>query len=252
MSTQKPNAPAGANVVASADLVIDPRVIGEPGDPPRPSGIVPLERLGLVVSVAVHLILVVWIVGLLGSTEKFSQDEAIPITLVPAEAAPAVPPSAPKATGEAKAPAPPQRLSDVATPSPAEAAADIKPVDGPTPDKDRDDGRSDRFAAFGMANDGRPTTLTNDELNALRAKAKRCWRIPTGWTEPRQVSVTVRFRLNRDGTLNGKPAVVEFPATELGKAAADDAIRAVLQCSPFDLPVDKYEEWKDIQLRFEP
>ena len=81
---------------------------------------------------------------------------------------------------------------------------------------------------------------------------ERCWTPPAGWTERRQVSVLVRFLLHRDGTLNGSPAVIEFHASLLGKAAADEAIRAVLQCGPYLLPADKHDQWKDVQLRFEP
>jgi hypothetical protein len=106
--------------------------------------------------------------------------------------------------------------------------------------------------SLGMAADSRPTTLSRDELDSVGAQAKRCWNIPAGWTRPQQVSVTIRFQLNPDGTLRGAPSVVAFPASALGKAAADSAIRAVAECGPFKLPADKYDEWKDIQLSFEP
>ena len=103
-----------------------------------------------------------------------------------------------------------------------------------------------------MAGDSRPTTLSREELGAVKKQAKRCWKIPAGWSEPRQVSVTIRFELNRDGTLKGSPSVVAFPASEMGKTAALNAIRAVAECAPFKLPPEKYDEWNDIQLRFEP
>ena len=66
------------------------------------------------------------------------------------------------------------------------------------------------------------------------------------------MSVTVRFRLKRDGTVDGTPVVVEFPATPLGMAAAKDAIHAIPQCGPYHLPADKYAEWNDVQMRFTP
>jgi hypothetical protein len=64
--------------------------------------------------------------------------------------------------------------------------------------------------------------------------------------------VTIRFQLNPDGSLKGSPSVVAFPASQLGKEAATNAVRAVAQCGPFKLPADKYDQWNDIQLRFEP
>jgi hypothetical protein len=94
--------------------------------------------------------------------------------------------------------------------------------------------------------------MTQEEQNALSAQVQRCWNIPKGWKDPRQVSVTIRFRLNRDGTLNGKPDIVEFPASPLGKASADNAVIAVGQCAPYHLPPDKYAQWNDVQLRFTP
>ena len=111
---------------------------------------------------------------------------------------------------------------------------------------------SDLLASLGMEAFSRSTTLSQGELDAVKAQAKRCWKMPAGWTEPRPVSVTVRFQLNVDGTLNGSPTVVAFPASELGKEAALNAIRAVAECGPFKLPADKYDQWNDIQLRFEP
>jgi hypothetical protein len=141
-----------------------------------------------------------------------------------------------------------------APPSPAKADGETKSADVPSPRdaKDAKDAESDLLASIGIAMYSRPTTLAKDEFAAVKAQAMRCWDIPAGWTEPRQVSVTVRFRLNPDGTLDGAPSVVQFPASELGKAAAVSAVEAVVQCGPFQLPADKYDQWDDIQLRFEP
>jgi hypothetical protein len=36
------------------------------------------------------------------------------------------------------------------------------------------------------------------------------------------------------------------------RAAAENAMRAVKRCSPFRLPVGKYEVWKQLTLRFDP
>ena len=38
------------------------------------------------------------------------------------------------------------------------------------------------------------------------------------------------------------------------RAAAESALRAVqnTRCSPLKLPVDKYERWKEMTLRFDP
>ena len=111
---------------------------------------------------------------------------------------------------------------------------------------------SDIAASLGMADYGRQTTLSDTLLAGVRAQAKKCWTVPTGWSDPGQVSVTVRFELKPDGTVDGEPAVVEFPATPIGAAAAKAAIDAVQQCGPFRLPAAQYNQWKDIQLSLAP
>ena len=64
--------------------------------------------------------------------------------------------------------------------------------------------------------------------------------------------MTIRFALNRDGTVKGEPTVVEFQPSRFGKAAGDNAIKAVKKCAPYKLPPEKYEQWSDMQLRLPP
>lgn len=107
-------------------------------------------------------------------------------------------------------------------------------------------------ATLGVATGTQGARMTQSEIDALRAQITRCWVIPTGWTTPREVTVSVRFQLNQDGTVAGMPEVVEYPASQYGPVAGDNAIRAVMQCGPYALPAEKYEQWKDVQLRFSP
>lgn len=111
---------------------------------------------------------------------------------------------------------------------------------------------SDAPASLGVASGGDAPALTLNELDALRAQIQQCWVIPIGWTDPRQVSVVIRFALNQDGTVNGSPSVIEFPASQYGQVAADNAIRAILRCGPYQLPPEKYDQWSEVQIRFEP
>ena len=111
---------------------------------------------------------------------------------------------------------------------------------------------SEAPATLGVATGTQGARMTQSEIDALRAQIERCWVIPTGWTHPREVSVTVRFALNLDGTVTGEPQIVEFPASQYGKVAGDNAVRAVLQCGPYALPAEKYDQWSQVQLRFAP
>jgi hypothetical protein len=73
--------------------------------------------------------------------------------------------------------------------------------------------------------------------------------------EPRP-SARVRFRLNRDGTLKGAPAVritedgldADDPRSVRAAAAVEQAI---YDCEPYDyLPQDRYRRWRRLQLNF--
>ena len=111
---------------------------------------------------------------------------------------------------------------------------------------------SDAPATLGVATGSPDAKMTQSEIDALKSQITRCWVIPQGWTSPREVTVSVRFQLKPDGTVAGMPEVVEYPASQYGPVAGDNAIRAVMQCGPYALPAEKYDQWKDVQLRFTP
>ena len=53
----------------------------------------------------------------------------------------------------------------------------------------------------------------------------------------------------------GQPKVVDL--RRMGRdayfrTAAEAAVRAILRCSPFELPVNQYSEWKQMNLTFNP
>lgn len=111
---------------------------------------------------------------------------------------------------------------------------------------------SDAPATLGVETGSQNARMTQSEIDALRSQITRCWVIPTGWTNPREVSVRVRFALNPDGTVSGMPTVTEYPASQYGPVAADNAVRAVMQCGPYALPQEKYDQWSEVELRFTP
>ncbi|MCB1720913.1 MAG: cell envelope integrity protein TolA [Rhodospirillales bacterium] len=107
--------------------------------------------------------------------------------------------------------------------------------------------------------DGQTAPLANQismsELDALRRQIEPCWNVPSGAKYAENLVVTLRLSMNRDmtvrdvrvinGGLNHDPAF---------RAAADSAVRAVRnpRCSPFQLPPEKYEQWKTITINFDP
>ena len=258
---------------AAADAAIS--VLGPMAPADMPAALatpVKAEIFGVGASAVGHLLIGLLIIGSLASAQK--PPEAIPVKLIPADQVPQTPKMPPQpqpetakaAAPEEKAPPPPKTAEKVPAqtePPPRDAAekgSAKSPSDAakPPPAAQADSAEKksmpwrDVASSLAIADYGRKTTLPDTLLAELSAEVKRCWTIPAGWTDPRQAAVTLRFLLRRDGTLDGDPAVVEFPATPVGAAAAKAAIAAVTQCGPFHLPAEQYEQWKDIQLKLTP
>lgn len=95
--------------------------------------------------------------------------------------------------------------------------------------------------------------LSQNELDALRARLAQLWNPPAGARNPEEIIVTVRIRLRPNGTVDGGPQVVTSGNSMLFMAARDSAIRAVFRGQPFDmLRPENYELWKDIEVTFDP
>jgi colicin import membrane protein len=95
-------------------------------------------------------------------------------------------------------------------------------------------------------------TLSQSEIDALRAQLMTCWNPPVGVADAKDLVVIVRFALNRDGSVSGEPTVVNRDANALFQVAAESATRAVRRCQPFRLPASKYEAWRDVEVKFDP
>ncbi len=100
---------------------------------------------------------------------------------------------------------------------------------------------------------GTAATLSQTEIDALRARLMQLWNPPAGASNPEELIVTVRIRLNVDGTLSGPPMVVTSGSSPFFLSARDSAIRAIFRGQPFDmLSPAKYDAWKDIEVTFDP
>jgi colicin import membrane protein len=106
------------------------------------------------------------------------------------------------------------------------------------------------------APEGKDTQISASEANMLRARIsarlKGCWRLPSGGGGTDTPVVTLRWRLKQDGSLDGDPQVEQPRGDSLFRIAAEAAMRAVRECSPFDLPADKYSTWRTITWEFDP
>lgn len=253
-----------ADASAAAPTVPVPGPVAPVDMPAAASTPKDVDPFSVAASTVGHLLIGFLIIGSLTSAQK--PPEAIPVKLIPADQAPqklkkpVQPPQEKKqavSPAQAAPPPPPpkqaaQDPAESAAKTPPDAAKATPPAQADTSAKTPSRPWRDIASSLGIADYGRKTTLPDTLLAELSGEVKRCWTVPSGWTDPRQAAVTLRFLLHRDGTLDGDPAVVEFPATPIGAAAAKAAIAAVTQCGPFHLPAEQYEQWKDIQLKLTP
>lgn len=100
---------------------------------------------------------------------------------------------------------------------------------------------------------GTSMTLSQSEIDALRARIQQCWSPPVGLSEARDLIVVVRIMFNRDGSLQRDPAVTNHGSHPMFNIAAESALRAVRRCAPYSfMPAAKYDVWKDVEVNFDP
>src|SRR5579864_9477786 len=100
---------------------------------------------------------------------------------------------------------------------------------------------------------GAAAQLSQSEIDALRARISSCWSPPPGINADSKIIVSLRILLKQDGSLAQQPILVQATPSPLGPPLAESAKRAVLACQPFTmLKPEHYEQWKDLQLDFNP
>ena len=108
-------------------------------------------------------------------------------------------------------------------------------------------------ANLGAANGAPSAQMSQSEIDALRARISSCWSPPPGIDANSKVYVVLRVLFKPDGSLGHEPVLVEATASTLGPALAESAKRALLLCQPFTmLKPEHYEQWKDLELKFDP
>ena len=91
-------------------------------------------------------------------------------------------------------------------------------------------------------------------LGAMMKQAvSRCWNINSGLEGADKVIVDLEIRLGQDGRLNGQPVVVNSGRGAIFQDAVNSAIRALIQCEPYDLPQQFYKGgWDHMVITFDP
>ena len=105
-----------------------------------------------------------------------------------------------------------------------------------------------RTASLGVPT-GTAATLSQNELDALRARLRQNWSVP-----PLAEKVTIRMviRLQPDGRLASAPQVMTRGSGPAFEAFRDSAVRAVMVSQPFNmLRRESYETWREIDIDFD-
>ncbi|TNC47835.1 hypothetical protein FHG66_15820 [Rubellimicrobium rubrum] len=97
--------------------------------------------------------------------------------------------------------------------------------------------------------------MTGAEQDAFRVAVQQCWVVDPG-SQAGRVSVTVAFQLSRDGRVAGDVELLTHNADsgEAANSAYESARRAILRCQGdgFPLPAEKYEQWRMVEMTFDP
>jgi colicin import membrane protein len=108
------------------------------------------------------------------------------------------------------------------------------------------------------APDGKDQQISASEIAALGAIIKRrireqgCWGVQGGGIDADRISVKLRVKFSETGGIVGQPQVMNHDASKAFQVAAENAVRAVLDCAPYPLPPDRYAVWQDMILNFVP
>ena len=161
-------------------------------------------------------------------------------------------------------PAPTPRPSPTPAPQPKPRQAEPRPTP-PQPKqqpRERQEATGSRIGSDFLSGTGgsgsdrdqpaeRAGPATAASLSSAIARAlKPHWTAPQGVDAEKLVTV-LAWRMNRDGSLAGRPEIVsQSGITDANRAQADRhaelAIRAVQLAAPFDLPSEYYDSWKRV------
>ena len=90
-------------------------------------------------------------------------------------------------------------------------------------------------------------------IAAFRRHLKTCSKLPASLSGADDVRVKLRVLMTPDGRLAADPILVEASASMKGPLLMQGAIRALQACQPYAmLPVERYGEWKVLDLNFTP
>lgn len=97
--------------------------------------------------------------------------------------------------------------------------------------------------------------LTSAERDGLRVAVSQCWNLGSASTDAMKTTVVVLVSMSPDGRPQGIELVSSNGPNEgATQTAFQAARRAVIRCGAngYNLPSDKYEQWREIEMTFNP
>lgn len=96
--------------------------------------------------------------------------------------------------------------------------------------------------------------LSVTELDLIRRQLAACWNVAAGTRDAKDLYVDIKVEMNADATVRTAVVVETGGSGPAVRAASESALRAVKnpKCSPLKLPLDRYDQWKTITIRFDP
>ncbi|MBA2399898.1 MAG: hypothetical protein H0V72_14570 [Bradyrhizobium sp.] len=123
-------------------------------------------------------------------------------------------------------------------------------VPSPPPAASPSDGKAgDNFDAPASAS----ADVTSSVVAAFRRHLRTCSKLPAALKGADGVKVKLRVFMGQDGKLAAEPVLIEASASMKGPLLMQSAISALQACQPYAmLPLDRYGEWKVLDLSFTP
>ncbi|MEE9428707.1 MAG: energy transducer TonB [Paracoccaceae bacterium] len=173
---------------------------------------------------------------------------------------------------ESPATAPQEAASEIVTEAETPSAAPVasaRPTARPTPpvqvaqpETVESDPVADAVAEALASTDPDPTPptgppLTGSEKEGFRVAVGKCWNVGSLSSEALATTVIVGVSMGKDGHPNTQSIkMLSFSGgTEsAAQRAFEAAKRAIIRCGAkgFDLPLEKYSQWQDIEMTFNP
>jgi hypothetical protein len=152
-----------------------------------------------------------------------------------------------------------------ARPAPAETETETATAQSDDPEApETDDGAVNEALAEALGQSGASSNdtpqgppLTAGEKDALRVAVQNCWNVGSLSSQALSTTVVVAVEMSEDGRpVNSSIRMLSASggSGDAAKQAFEAARRAIIRCGSggFDLPVEKYDRWRDIEMTFNP